>query len=416
MNKVVLLFLFGCGVIFGQWENVGQMPYAVAGADAISPDGVYIYLFGGYSDSTQSNVKWIQVYNTLNQSWSFAPMMQAHRSGLVVSQSGSQIYYFGGVTDTTDSANTIESWSLSGSPINYDYNDNFARINSSGLILNNIFYVFGGNPYHSQITVPYLFAYDLSSKQIIYSNDTLFLGGNLPEQQMVANINKDIYIFGGVINGVSKKIYKFDTNNKTFELLNATLGIPTANGRAVSDVNSNKIYILGGYSEQRTALNSVEIFTVSGQNYTVEPGPSLNIPRKNFSAVFCSGYIYVFGGYDEFGNLVKEIERFGVTVSVAGSLKPEQKDFQLYQNYPNPFNPSTNIHVSISRENGVKLNIYDIDGRLIRNLINENLSKGDYYFVWNGKDNKGKNVSSGVYFYSLNTNGFVITKKMLLLK
>lgn len=85
--------------------------------------------------------------------------------------------------------------------------------------------------------------------------------------------------------------------------------------------------------------------------------------------------------------------------------------YQLTQNYPNPFNPSTTIKFSILERSDVKLRVYDILGKEIKLLINEELNPGEYsvQFI-------GDNLTSGLYFYELSTNKFKQTRKMLLLK
>lgn len=86
-------------------------------------------------------------------------------------------------------------------------------------------------------------------------------------------------------------------------------------------------------------------------------------------------------------------------------------DFRLEQNYPNPFNPTTNIQFSISKPEFVKLNVYDLTGKLVSSLINENLNAGNYEAKFNGE-----NLSSGVYYYKLESTSFTETKKMMLVK
>jgi len=89
----------------------------------------------------------------------------------------------------------------------------------------------------------------------------------------------------------------------------------------------------------------------------------------------------------------------------------------LYQNYPNPFNPTTTISYQINQSGKVALSIYNIKGEKIKTLINEFKQTGKHAVVWNGKDNNGKTVSSGVYFYKLSINGkSKAIKKCLLLK
>jgi hypothetical protein len=85
--------------------------------------------------------------------------------------------------------------------------------------------------------------------------------------------------------------------------------------------------------------------------------------------------------------------------------------FELSQNYPNPFNPSTKIKYQIATSNPVSLKIYDVLGNEVATLINENKSAGNYEVTFDAG-----NLSSGTYFYKLQTGSFVETKKLLLLK
>ena len=85
-------------------------------------------------------------------------------------------------------------------------------------------------------------------------------------------------------------------------------------------------------------------------------------------------------------------------------------------NYPNPFNPETTIKYIIAKGGNVKLSIYNVKGQLVRTLVSEKQEPGYRSVIWNGKNNHGNQVSSGVYFYHLKTADKVITKKMLLMK
>jgi len=89
---------------------------------------------------------------------------------------------------------------------------------------------------------------------------------------------------------------------------------------------------------------------------------------------------------------------------------------QLHQNYPNPFNPQTNISFYLSIDDSISLSIYNIRGQKVRDLYNGTIKSGMHSIVWNGKDKENRQVSSGVYFYKLNTTFGSVQKKMLLLK
>jgi hypothetical protein len=90
--------------------------------------------------------------------------------------------------------------------------------------------------------------------------------------------------------------------------------------------------------------------------------------------------------------------------------------FELSQNYPNPFNPSTSIKYYIPKNSYVTLVVYDMLGREVISLVNEQESPGYHEVSWNGLDNKGESVSSGIYVYKLTAGSFTQTKKMNLLK
>ena len=94
---------------------------------------------------------------------------------------------------------------------------------------------------------------------------------------------------------------------------------------------------------------------------------------------------------------------------------PETFEFTV-SNYPNPFNPQTTISFTLPNDSNTSLVIYNIRGQRIRSLIDDLLNSGHHQIIWNGLDDNGRSVSSGVYFYSLQSGEFKTTQKMLLLK
>ncbi len=89
---------------------------------------------------------------------------------------------------------------------------------------------------------------------------------------------------------------------------------------------------------------------------------------------------------------------------------------ELRSNYPNPFNPETTINFSVKENGPVSVSVYNVKGQLVRNLVNDVRSAGNHSVVWNGKDNNGRDVSSGVYYYKMNAGKYSSTKKMVLMK
>lgn len=89
---------------------------------------------------------------------------------------------------------------------------------------------------------------------------------------------------------------------------------------------------------------------------------------------------------------------------------------KLNQNYPNPFNPTTTISFQTAKDGDADLSVYNLKGQLVRALHSGELAKGSHSLVWDGKDNSGRTVSSGLYLYRLKAGADVLTRRMLLVK
>ena len=90
--------------------------------------------------------------------------------------------------------------------------------------------------------------------------------------------------------------------------------------------------------------------------------------------------------------------------------------FSLMQNYPNPFNPKTTIRFSLPVDSNVELIIYDVNGKVVKEIINHNMETGSYKVVWDGTNKGGALVGSGVYFYRIKAGNFIASQKMIFLK
>ena len=97
-------------------------------------------------------------------------------------------------------------------------------------------------------------------------------------------------------------------------------------------------------------------------------------------------------------------------------VSPLVEKYDLEQNYPNPFNPSTNITFQIADQQNITLQIFDLNGRLVRTLVNESRMPGKYTLIWDGRTNDGHFSGSGIYFYKLSAGKHSFTRKMLLLR
>jgi len=102
------------------------------------------------------------------------------------------------------------------------------------------------------------------------------------------------------------------------------------------------------------------------------------------------------------------------TLSIDEDLVPEV--FALHQNYPNPFNPTTQIRYDLPKDEFVSVAIYDVMGRKIRSLMNENQAAGYHTIRWDARNDMGEGISAGMYIYTIQAGQFRSTKKMVLLK
>ncbi len=150
---------------------------------------------------------------------------------------------------------------------------------------------------------------------------------------------------------------------------------------------------------------------------------------KNRPDLVAGIYVYSFVANDGSGGmhnakyaislLQKALGFYPTGVKVVDQRTPA--GFDLSQNYPNPFNPKTDIQFSVPRASTIQLNVYNILGEMVTSLASGDIVSGNYKVSWNGTNNHGQSVASGIYFYRLvvTSNGaqqYVITKKMLLTK
>ena len=92
------------------------------------------------------------------------------------------------------------------------------------------------------------------------------------------------------------------------------------------------------------------------------------------------------------------------------------KTFYVGPNYPNPFNPSTTIDIQTVFDGEFLVNVYDISGRLINTLMNENLASGFYSIKWNGQNYIGESMPTGIYFIQVESGADLSVQKIMLIK
>jgi hypothetical protein len=154
--------------------------------------------------------------------------------------------------------------------------------------------------------------------------------------------------------------------------------------------------------------NQTNSYTISDIHFVLDSQGGGNL-------VF-SGSLFPYMGQDD----SLEIFYYGSPLSSVKDTFEDHSEliFELSQNYPNPFNSATVISYSLNsiQPTHTTLKLYNILGEEVRELVNIRQSKGNYRVSWDGKDNQGKEVASGIYFYQLHTYDFKETKRMILIK
>lgn len=158
--------------------------------------------------------------------------------------------------------------------------------------------------------------------------------------------------------------------------------------------------------------------TDGGVNWFLQSTPTTELLN---TVLPLTNNLYIAAG--ENGTIIKTTDGGGDPVSV-NEENNSVSEFKLYQNYPNPFNPSTKIKFTIpvmeEKFPFILLRIYDVLGNEITTLVNENLPAGEYEFEFDTKSTPSfrltRNLTSGIYFYTLRSSGFIETKMMILIK
>jgi hypothetical protein len=242
------------------------------------------------------------------------------------------------------------------------------------------------------------------------SIDSMGRVGNKPvkwdylEDERRTNLYK---VFQSLI-GIKQNYEAFSTNNFT---LNVASSVKKMNlYHSTMDV-----FIIGNFDV--IPLTSNQNFSRAGWWYDYFSGDSVNITNLTESITLEPGDFKIYT------TTKLPTPEAGILLNVEKIDDQIPVEFTLEQNYPNPFNPSTVIRYSVPSvtQGGIGvsrviLKIYDILGREIKTLVNQDQTSGVYEVIWNADDELGNKVSTGVYFYRIDAGEFVQTKKMMLIK
>ena len=259
-----------------------------------------------------------------------------------------------------------------------------------------------------------------SNGWIALSNGTLNNHNNetLPNQDEIRNMIAVFWdnLFYAGAGEVGKIYYYSDEANHRFIVSWENVG----HSEDVTDKETFQVILLDP-QYYPTATGDGEIIM---QYKVVEEPGSCTVGIENYGEDIGINYLYD-DYYDVTASIIhsnfaiKFTTDSAVVVSVRGGEIPENlipDKYTLEQNYPNPFNPETHIRYSIPEAGFISLKIYRIDGQLVKVLSDDFQPAGVYEKIWDGTNDRGMKVSSGVYFYRLSTDRYSQVRKMLFIK
>jgi hypothetical protein len=210
-----------------------------------------------------------------------------------------------------------------------------------------------------------------------------------------------LHIYNGTFNKTDDNDYFQNVSGgyveSGFEVMNCLfMGSKPSDASHSSNMPANNSFFIDAPNHDYH-LNPNSPAIDSGVDIAVVTADFDNVPRVSGN--------YDIGAYE-----------YDTSTKFQGEVKPKIKEFKLFNNYPNPFNPSTNISFNILHASLVTLEIYNLLGQKIKTLIKKRLESGNYTYQWDGKNDLGKDLVGGMYFYKMTADNYSHTKKMVLIK
>jgi photosystem II stability/assembly factor-like uncharacterized protein len=403
--KVTILILFALFLnitaaqnIFSQWVQQPQLTdqsfYSIS---FINQNTGWIASERLVFRTTNAGVKWDTLFVSTDLGFGFAMNFFNNNTGYLAD-------FFGGLYKTSNSGT---NWSrLSESNIWGCISSYFINSDTGFTGTLNAFYktTDGGSTFTPVNITPHRVT------QMFFLNKTTGWTGNADG---IINKTTDAGVSFTPQYNFSNNIYKIFFSNETTGYASvATQGLyKTTNGGAnwnlvtnqhgsinsVAFINSETGWACSSFSDILKTTNG-------GANWLSQ----LSIPKQAFFEIQYTGNNTLWAAGQE-GLLAKTTNGGALFIQQSGNEIPQI--FSLAQNYPNPFNPNTVISFQLPIGGFVKLKVFDLPGKEIANLVNENLSAGKYKYDFNASL-----LPSGIYFYKLETENFSETRKMMLIK
>ncbi len=254
-----------------------------------------------------------------------------------------------------------------------------------------------------------------------------------------------------VIDGTYRRIYKIKLSTQTYNIF-ANSGLPVYPQDCIFDEENNRLIVVAWAPNapiQAVNLSDSSVSTIvattfrnfdgiiSDQFGNIYVSSHSTFPYNNgkiykYDKNFANPPVSISSGHSEPAGLgynsrdnILAVPNYGSNSIdyiqiIPSSIQQESINigdrFKLFHNYPNPFNPETNISYQLAQQDKVTITIFNSLGQKVKTLLDENQSQGYYSITWDGKNETGRTMSSGVYFYQLKTNSKIEMKKMIMIK
>jgi len=222
------------------------------------------------------------------------------------------------------------------------------------------------------------------------------------------------------------------TPNDDWFIDNIFLGVPSALITASSDslqfdttqVDSSRMLelLLNNTGMENLVISDMILtnsdFSVTPNQFSLNPGEQqmLQVTFTPSQAGIRSGWMQIMSNDPVRDTLNIFVSGFGEALTGIDNLSGLPKTFQVQQNYPNPFNPTTTIYYELPRHSKVRLIIYNLLGQKVRTLIDSNIEAGRHQVNWDGLNDSGFRVASGIYVYRFEATDYSKVMKMILMK